>query len=187
LLSLAKPLRFAYGTIEALELGLGDLSFPLDLSGGAARFRTRRTRVRSARVIVDIPELVPDRLIALSPIANGMAWALTDAFGRLADVVQSLSNGDRDGARRAWERVRERLPELPEALLREAQALAVDPSVDRDHPIGITLALRAALRAGDAIAASSSARALADVEPCGAVAGEGLCGAAALAGPGGPA
>lgn len=90
LLALARPLRFALGTVEALELSLGALRFPLDLSAGATRFRTRRTRVRAARVRIDLDAwiasaaLAPYRLVPLAPRSGGLAWALGDPYGTVA-------------------------------------------------------------------------------------------------------
>ncbi|MCB9597769.1 MAG: hypothetical protein H6719_33940 [Sandaracinaceae bacterium] len=89
-LVLAKPLRFELGIVDALDLDLGPLRFPLDLSAGPSRFRTRRTRVRSASVRIDVPALLaryveePFGLAPLAPLDAGMAFALRDAFGTVA-------------------------------------------------------------------------------------------------------
>jgi len=100
-LVLAKPLRFAYGVVDELALDLGPLSFPLDLSAGAGRFRFRRTRVRSARVRLDLASLLESRVdepLALSPLApleEGMAFALSDAFGTIALDAHARFEGPR--------------------------------------------------------------------------------------------
>ncbi len=89
-LVLAKPLRFAFGVVDELELDLGPLRFPLDLSAGAGRFRTRRTRVRAARLRVDVASLLErwvEEPLALWPLAlldEGMSFAMRDAFGTIA-------------------------------------------------------------------------------------------------------
>ncbi|HEY8432344.1 MAG TPA: hypothetical protein VIL20_28420, partial [Sandaracinaceae bacterium] len=88
LLVLAKPLRFAFGTVEALELSLGALRFPLDLSAGAARFRTHRTVLRRARARLDVSAWIaarePYRLVPLSAREGAWTFALTDPFGTVA-------------------------------------------------------------------------------------------------------
>lgn len=100
-LVLAQPFRFAFGEIDELELDLGRLRFPLDLSAGPGRFRTRRTRVRSARVRIDLPALLerfveePFELAPLAPIEGGMAFVLRDAFGTIALDVHARFEGPR--------------------------------------------------------------------------------------------
>jgi len=100
-LVLAQPLKFALGEVDALELDLGPLRFPLDLSAGPGRFRTRRTRVRSARVRIDLPSMLarfieePFALDPIVPIDGGMAFALRDAFGTLALDVHARFEGAR--------------------------------------------------------------------------------------------
>ncbi|MFK7990862.1 MAG: tetratricopeptide repeat protein [Sandaracinaceae bacterium] len=92
-LSLAKRHRFAFGFVEALELDLGRLQFPLDLSRGPGRFRTRRTRVVSAEVRLDLAALVrewaaePYGVSLLAPRADGVLVAVRDAFGTVATEV----------------------------------------------------------------------------------------------------
>ncbi|HJL18489.1 MAG TPA: hypothetical protein RMH99_22710, partial [Sandaracinaceae bacterium LLY-WYZ-13_1] len=98
-LALSQPFRFALGTIDALELDLGPLRFPLDLSAGPRRFRTRRTRVRACRMRVDVPALVaaaveePHALRPLAPARHGLAWALRDAFGTVAFETRAKAEG----------------------------------------------------------------------------------------------
>lgn len=100
-LILAKPHAFAYGVVDELELNLGELRFPLDLSAGPSRFRTRRTTVRAARVRIDLPSLFgalvdePFALTPLAPIDGGMALALRDAFGTIALDVLARFEGSR--------------------------------------------------------------------------------------------
>jgi len=100
-LVLARPLKFALGEVDALELELGPLRFPLDLSAGPGRFRTRRTRVRSARVRIDLPAMLarfveePFGLEPIVPIDGGMAFALRDAFGTIALDVHARFEGSR--------------------------------------------------------------------------------------------
>lgn len=101
-LVLARPMPFALGVVDALELELGPLRFPLDLSGGASRFRTRRTRVRAARVRLDLPALIArfvEEPFALTPLApsapDGMAFALRDAFGTVAFDAHARFEGSR--------------------------------------------------------------------------------------------
>jgi tetratricopeptide (TPR) repeat protein len=101
LLSLAQPMRFAHGVLEALELSLGALRFPLDLSAGPRRFRTRRTAVRAARVRLDLGAVLserveePYRLVPLAPRGEASSWALTDPFGTVAfDLVARMEGAD---------------------------------------------------------------------------------------------
>lgn len=100
-LVLARPLKFALGEVDELELELGPLRFPLDLTAGPGRFRTRRTRVRSARVRIDLPSMLarfveePFALEPIVPIDGGMAFALRDAFGTLALDVHARFEGSR--------------------------------------------------------------------------------------------
>lgn len=100
MLALAHPLPFGLGTVDTLELELGPLRFPLDLSGGAARFRTRRTRILSASVRIDLAALLrdrvgpPERLVALAPSGDdALSWALTDAFGTVAFDARARAEG----------------------------------------------------------------------------------------------
>jgi tetratricopeptide (TPR) repeat protein len=303
-LTLARPLRFALGVVERLELDLGPLRFPIDLSAGPGRFSTRRTRVRSARLRVDVAPLLaavveePLELRALAPAPEGPSWALRDAFGtvafetrlagegpdlrialsnaraategpapplvrahvaagalglaadedrgarvvpralsallaealvphgwrvpddratrlavegagphrvvlrtleageaeggsadpawevarRLSPIVAALAVGQVEEARRRWRALEERAGDGRAALVQEAAALGLAPARRADRgPAGHALRLRAALRDGRADAAAEHARALADAEPCDAVAVEGLCAAADLA------
>lgn len=89
-LALARPFAFRYGLLEELELGLGRLRFPLDLSAGPSRFRTRRTHVLRASVRVELAEVLdglieePFSLRSLGPADDGMGFALRDAFGTVA-------------------------------------------------------------------------------------------------------
>ncbi|MEC7525101.1 MAG: hypothetical protein VYE22_34785 [Myxococcota bacterium] len=294
-LQLARPFRFAFGRVEHLVLDLGRLAFPLDLSAGPGRFRTRRTRVREAKVRVDVPSVLaalardPYAARPLSPVEGGLAFALRDAFGtvafetratfegstlrvapldaraategpapplarvmvaaralglelevdrgalsapralgallmealvphgwrvpddrgvrlrlevlgprrvsietlpesapepapdpawerarRLAPVVAALAIGDRERAERVWADLRERHRE--DALQLAGASLGLEPApASAEGPVGRALALRDALRDGDLEAASGHARALAEVEPCDAVAVEALC------------
>lgn len=100
-LVLARPFRFALGEIDELELDLGSLRFPLDLSAGPARFRTRRTRVRSVKLRVDLHSLLsrfveePFALVPLAPTEGGLAFALRDAFGTIALTAHSRFEGAR--------------------------------------------------------------------------------------------
>lgn len=302
-LVLAHPLRFSFGTIDALELSLGSLRFPLDVRAGAARFRSRRTRVVRASVRLDLRALVqrrlepPQRLGALAPSAEGIAWALTDELGtiafdtrvraegpdlwvlveharsagrgptpplvrafsvaralgfehdeesgvlrvprvlgaalmealvphgwrvpddrglrlavkvlgrhfitletsdegapepvfdpepwerarRLAPIVQAFLRGEPTEARRAAEALHERLGAMSPALAREVAMLFDKPVEGDEDPSARTVALRRALRDGDADEAVRHARALAEIEPCDAIAVEALVAAADLA------
>lgn len=295
ILALARPFPFAFGILESLELGLDELRFPLDLSAGPARFRTRRTRVRQASVRLELDALIdaaveePFGLRTLAPSERGMGFALRDAFGtvafdaearfegatlriaahgaravldapvpplarlvlaaralglsleasrgaialprclgavlrdalvphgwripddascrltlewlgprrarlrtladdepdpavdvdrweavtRLAPVVARLADGDEAGARAAFEALEER--GLSVAVAARAATLGLGPHEGGSDPLGAVLAFRAALRDGAAERVAILAEALADVEPCDAVAVESLC------------
>ena len=51
-LRLARPLDAGGARFESLELSLGRVAFPIDLTDGPLRFRTRCTRVRRASIVV---------------------------------------------------------------------------------------------------------------------------------------
>lgn len=65
-LSLARPLALvserggAYGEIEELEIDLGRLRGPIDVRGGASRFRSRRGAVTRASVRIDLDALAAE-------------------------------------------------------------------------------------------------------------------------------
>ena len=104
-MSLARPLRFEWGVVDELELSLGRLRFPLDLSGGAWAFRSHRSAVRRARLRLDLGRIAralseePFELRVLSTRSDSTsdstsdraALALRDAFGTLAlDLVPAV-------------------------------------------------------------------------------------------------
>ncbi|MBX3272519.1 MAG: hypothetical protein KF729_19830 [Sandaracinaceae bacterium] len=151
-LVLARELPFALGIVDALELDLGPLRFPLDLSGGAGRFRTRRTRVRAARVRLDLPALLarlveePYGLAALAPAQGSLAFALRDAFGTVALDVEARFEGPHlrvvaHGARAVHDGP---APPLVRAVV-AARALGLDYEEDRGA-IRVERALSAVLR-----------------------------------------
>lgn len=55
-LELAQPLIAGPVRVVSLELSLGRLQGPVDLGGGVARFRHRRTRMLSGRVCIDLSD-----------------------------------------------------------------------------------------------------------------------------------
>lgn len=100
LLELAKPLRISAAEVESLSLSLGRVRFPLAVGGGAARFRTRRTTARRARVRVDLRALAA--LCAASGVrlrfagvtsGDALRCALVDGSGALAFEATPLADG----------------------------------------------------------------------------------------------
>jgi len=53
LLGLRAPQRLEWVELERLELEIPNLRFPFDVSGGPARFQTRRCSVSAAELVVD--------------------------------------------------------------------------------------------------------------------------------------
>ena len=100
LLRLARPLSAGPARVVALELSLGSVRFPLDVTEGPMRFRTRRTVVRSARVSIDPRELVRwassrgVRLEIASPLEGGaFAVSIADEVGPIAFDAAVVSDG----------------------------------------------------------------------------------------------
>src|SRR6187551_1980541 len=54
---LARPLAIGPLLCEELDLGLLGVSYPVDLSKGVKQFKTRRSELRGATVVVDLPDL----------------------------------------------------------------------------------------------------------------------------------
>lgn len=99
-LALAKPMRVAGGVLEALELTIAVLRFPLDVTAGAIRFRTSRTRVVSAVVRLDVRAIERAaaargvRLRVLFASADGrLSLGIVDAFGALAVELDVAPEG----------------------------------------------------------------------------------------------
>jgi tetratricopeptide (TPR) repeat protein len=100
LLELAKPLRLPAAEVEVLTLALGRVRFPLTVGGGAARFRTRRTTARRARVRLPLLALaalcaergVRLRVVGLAP-GGALRFALVDGAGPLAFEAAMLVDG----------------------------------------------------------------------------------------------
>jgi predicted Zn-dependent protease len=99
-LRLSRPLDAGTGRAVALDLGLGHVRFPVDVTGGATVFRHRRTRVRSATFHVDVADLrraADARGIGLTvgDASDGIAIGLRDDFGVLGlDVVPLVDGRD---------------------------------------------------------------------------------------------
>ena len=137
-LHLARPFRFALGRVEHLVLDLGRLAFPLDLSAGPSRFRTRRTRVISARLRLDLPSVLeglvrdPYTLRALSPAGPGLAFALRDAFGTVAFDARAAFEGSTLRVLPIDARAASEGPAPPAArVLVAARTLGLELEVDR--------------------------------------------------------
>jgi Tfp pilus assembly protein PilF len=102
LLRLSRPLPAAIGRTVALELALGRVSFPVDVTRGASAFRHRRTQVRSGSFRVELSELgraAEARGVRLSigdtPDDDAIAVGLSDDFGCLGlDVVPFVEGRD---------------------------------------------------------------------------------------------
>jgi predicted Zn-dependent protease len=97
-LRLSRPLDAGTGRAVALDLGLGHVRFPVDVTGGATVFRHRRTRVRSATFLVDVADLrraAEARGIGLTigDAPDGVAIALRDDFGALGLHVVPFVDG----------------------------------------------------------------------------------------------
>lgn len=59
-LELAQPLMAGPWRVVSLDLSLGRLHEPVDLGGGVARFRHRRTRMLAGRACIELPESLDD-------------------------------------------------------------------------------------------------------------------------------
>ena len=100
LLRLARVLSAGAARVVALELSLGNVRFPVDVTEGPLRFRTRRTVLRSARVLIDPRELVRwaagrgVRLEIASPLDGGaFAVAMADEVGTIAFDAVVVADG----------------------------------------------------------------------------------------------
>lgn len=100
LLELAKPLRLPGVDVEQLSLALGRLRFPLAVGGGAARFRTRRTVARRARVRIELralPALFAARGVRLRFVGvtreGALRCVLLDDAGVLGFEATPLADG----------------------------------------------------------------------------------------------
>jgi tetratricopeptide (TPR) repeat protein len=97
LLTLAKPLAAGPFRLVDLELGLGRVAFPLDVSGGASAFRHRRTILRRARFRADPRDLCRlaserggVRFSASTPDPGVIELGVRDDFGALAARLHLL-------------------------------------------------------------------------------------------------
>ncbi len=99
-LRLSRPLDAGAGRAVALDLGLGHVRFPVDVTGGASVFRHRRTKVRSATFRVDMADLgraARARGVGLSigDAPDAVAIGLSDEFGAVGlDVVPLVRGRD---------------------------------------------------------------------------------------------
>ncbi len=100
LLRLARPLDAGVATFETLELSLGRIAFPIDLTDGPARFRTRRTRVRRAtarvepRRVVDAAAARGVRLVIGEDLGAGVVrLAVRDEFGVIGVDLVPITDG----------------------------------------------------------------------------------------------
>ena len=133
-LRLAQPLEAPFVTVDALELDLATVRFPLDITAGPARFRHRRAAVRRARVVVRLARLCElaracSMDLELTVGADGVVGRWCDAAGgdvtfdvRPAPGAADLSVRVR-GATDLAERGRDR-------LLRAAEGLGLDAAPD---------------------------------------------------------
>ncbi len=99
MLRLARPLSVGPVRIVELELSLGPMRFPLDMTNGPARFRTRRTRVRRARIAIDptgLAEAARKRGVAIAIDAardGALEATLEDEAGAVAFEVHPCTEG----------------------------------------------------------------------------------------------
>ncbi len=99
-LRLAQALDAGPARLEVLELSLGAVRFPLDVTAGAVRFRTRRTVLRRARLSFDARELVRAAealdvsLVIAGPAPGGaLACAVRDEIGTVAFDATVVADG----------------------------------------------------------------------------------------------
>jgi hypothetical protein len=92
-LRLARPLPFAFGRIDALDVDLGPLAFPLDLRRGPSTFRTRRAAARMVRARVDVRGLLAHRARLLAPTPSGGHVLVEDRWGALALHLTACGEG----------------------------------------------------------------------------------------------
>jgi len=102
LLRLSRPLDAGLAELRQLELSLGHVSFPVDVTRGASAFRHRRTKVRAAAFHIDTRDLgrAASRLgVGLSlgdtPSEAPLSLGLRDDFGCLGlDVIPFVDERD---------------------------------------------------------------------------------------------
>lgn len=100
LLRLSRPLTAGRFRVSALDLGLGRVRYPVDVTAGALAFRHRRTTLRAATFHLDSRDLgriAAHRDVSLmlgdSPSASTFALGLRDEFGVIGLSVAAFALG----------------------------------------------------------------------------------------------